>query len=519
MNKALYFLVLFLSCTVFAQEQHDYNRKIAAEITGTYLSDSENSCKFKLSLDAESNYLIKINDETINWGKVNFHHSDNSKDNFYISFGDSDLEALYKNESENENNTITFQNYGNSMNEYEYFSQCSEKYITLEKTQSSNEEAEFLVEIDGYGSISIKDLIAAEQSLHNFNFKFPDKNLFRDRILKVYGVDMDDINDDIYGNIITVSSIKTSDVIVRNKNYILTKEFTNVPQDFYLEGFDMTTDDYLYHYNNFIFYNDKASFEELEESRHYTPLYQLVVNHEYIENKELVKYIYGLLNRDGIVHLQEMIFTHNAKTDKLAFRKDMLIAVVEAVLEGKEERDFSPAYDRVPFSDEEDALLDSLYDVTEKVENNKSQYDHPDEILAYLYDAQLRVGVVGYIQSKLNNEPEYISFLKENNFFGLEKLEGYTKYLYVKPICGYAPRLGGYEVGHCFTNLDDGYVNLRKEPNGKSAVLATIPNGGCVILDYERFEEDKWVSANYRGEDCNDNINGYIHISQIKDED
>jgi len=123
MNKTLCFLTLFLSLTVFAQNE-EQNQKLFEKIAGTYLYNSEDSCKLYFSLDKEGNYLIKLNDKPLYSGRANILQED---DNLYIDFGD--LSTLY------EDNTITFQNYGNSMNDYEHFDQCGEKYISLEKIE------------------------------------------------------------------------------------------------------------------------------------------------------------------------------------------------------------------------------------------------------------------------------------------------------------------------------------------------------------------------------------------------
>jgi len=503
MNKITQILVLGLLSisqqAIFAQNEKQ-NQNLFEKIAGTYLYDSKGNCKLQFLLDKEGNYSIEVNDNYAYWEKASF----SKDDKLYIDFGD--LSTLY------EDNTITFQNYGNSMNDYEHFNQCKEKYISLKKIENLDEESSIYIPTDDkYCSIRVEDLNEVEQSLKDLDFKFPEQEFFRDRILKVYGVDINKNN----SNLIALDTMEFSEIVVKNKNHILLEDFSATPD--YIDEDDnemyetYITPEFTYHYNNFIFYQDKTSFEVLKNDIQLMPLYKLVVNYGYSENKELVKYIYDFSN------FGYLIFSYNKEKKKLSFRKDMLDAIVETVLEGKEKRDFSPAYDRIPFSDEEDKLLENLYAIVKKVRTSKKEYINPDEILAYLYNAQLQIGVVGYIEQKLDKEPEYISFLKQNDFFGLEKLEIYTNYIYVKAVCDYKPKLGGYEFTYCFEN-PDGYVNLRKEPNGKSDVLAAIPNGECVILDYESYEEkDNWINAYYYGKDCKKNIRGYIHKSQIRD--
>lgn len=67
-------------------------------------------------------YVILDGKKTILKEKVNISKEDNST---YLIFGK--IEGILK------KNVIQIQNYGNSMNEYNHFTQCDEKYLSFIK--------------------------------------------------------------------------------------------------------------------------------------------------------------------------------------------------------------------------------------------------------------------------------------------------------------------------------------------------------------------------------------------------
>jgi hypothetical protein len=97
------------------------------EITGVYVLTSCENSRFKIKIEKKAGaYLFLIFDKNkiISKGKLKTEKSD---DVIYLSFGK--MGGMYS------TNKIQIQNYGNSMNEYEHFTQCDEKYLSFVKSK------------------------------------------------------------------------------------------------------------------------------------------------------------------------------------------------------------------------------------------------------------------------------------------------------------------------------------------------------------------------------------------------
>jgi hypothetical protein len=96
-------------------------------IEGLYVLNSCENGRFKISIikiGSVYTYSILDGKKIISRGNVSITSEDGGT---IVSFGN--IGGLYV------RNNITVQNYGNSMNEYNHFTQCNEKYLTFEKVK------------------------------------------------------------------------------------------------------------------------------------------------------------------------------------------------------------------------------------------------------------------------------------------------------------------------------------------------------------------------------------------------
>lgn len=129
-SKILFLLVLIVSQTSFvnfntSKCHYIDNSLLQNNILGLYVLKSCENGRFKIRIEKKNaNYLYCILDgkKSILKGKVNISKEDNTT---YLIFGK--IEGILK------KNVIQIQNYGNSMNEYNHFTQCDEKYLTFSK--------------------------------------------------------------------------------------------------------------------------------------------------------------------------------------------------------------------------------------------------------------------------------------------------------------------------------------------------------------------------------------------------
>lgn len=116
MNNLLKLCFLLLGVSIYSQK--------ANRIEGNYIGTIQNDCTEKIIINIypkkkQLYYLISINKQK---GKVHF-----TKDENYTYIHLDKLEGVYSNDS------ITFQNYGNSLNNYLRFKECGSKYLVFVK--------------------------------------------------------------------------------------------------------------------------------------------------------------------------------------------------------------------------------------------------------------------------------------------------------------------------------------------------------------------------------------------------
>ena len=323
----------------------------------------------------------------------------------------------------------------------------------------------------------------AKKNLDSLGFKFPAKEQFRERILKVYGIDISKYDN----NIIALRPADFPEIVIKNDQFILVQDSDSGNQFF-------INPEMLVYYNKFVFYKDKSAFNLLKSINPYL-LKDLVIVYGFDEDKDLVKYVLKDYDFSNEVNTHDLIFSRRAENNKYEIRKGIMNDIEDFVYGGAVE-DFSYA--------KEGNGYNSISKIIKKIEDQKGNYIDPDETIAYLYNQELQVGIVGDIQQKLDHSPDYAKFLRKNNFFKLEKLKEYVEVIYQ------SPDEGETDNKRFYIDDPDGFTNLRRSKTTASEIIQKIKSGAQIeVLD----DSGDWFSIKTK-----EGKEGFVHKSKIKSE-
>ncbi|WDF64937.1 SH3 domain-containing protein [Flavobacterium sp. KACC 22763] len=335
-----------------------------------------------------------------------------------------------------------------------------------------------------YDTLSIDYINKVKTSLIKSNFKFPDEQTFKKRTLEVFKINLYDYKN----NIIVLRPAMFTEIAIKESRFILI-------EDQETDGSENAINENLeFYYNSYVFYEDKIAFNWLK-SRYKQQLIDLVVQYGYNSDKELVKFVFKNYDFDDSVSFHDLIFTYDVKSKKYILRESILNDIESIVYKGTVE-----GYTEA----KEGNGYNSFSDIIEKIRSNPNNYLDAEKYIAFLYEKDLRVCVVGHIESNLSENKKYKTFLKENNYFNLMRLKEYVEIVY-----------GGDsdsdEVSKIFKISDpDGFTNLRKEKNSSSEILQKINNNTEVeVLD---DSGNWWLIKTSSGN------KGYVYKTKIKAE-
>lgn len=311
-----------------------------------------------------------------------------------------------------------------------------------------------------------------ETALSSKGYKKPSSEMFREKVLYFYNWDVNN-----YSNVIVMQPDLMPEIAIKDLGIV------------FVEGNSEEVDaNLLYHYNQFIFNNDKASLTWLK-AKQPELLASLVKNYGFTKNDEVLKAVFEKTRFKNAFDVRELIF--GTENNLLVLRTEMLQKIREieyknAVAEGFSETvagDFYYTLDKT--------LADFV--------QNKKNYKDPDRSIAVLLNELALSGISGSIDSFLKNESSYLSTLRKNSFFQQEKLREYVENIY---------DADESEISDIYFIRDaDGYTNLRKEKNTASQVLEKIPSDQQVTILNK--EGDWWHVQAQSGK------KGYVHKSKI----
>lgn len=332
-----------------------------------------------------------------------------------------------------------------------------------------------------YDTLSPKYIILATKSLKDKNFKFPNKTNFENTIKEVFEFDIAQYKN----KIVVIKPSKFPNIAIKEDNFILIED----PEYDDIEGINS---DLLFFYNNYLFNNDRNSYNYLKLNQSIL-LKDLVISFGYNKDKELVRFAFEKFDFNNENSFHDLIFSYNIEYKKYCIRKGIVDDIENIIFRGATE-DFSYA--------KEGNAYNRIRNIINKINENKSKYFQPDETIAFLYEKELQIGVIGDLEETLDNNSSYKNFLEKNNFYGFERLREYVKIIY-------QPSDGLDKKNKSITIYDtDGYTNLRKEKSSSSEILQKINSGEHIeVLDNS---EDWFLIRTKAGKE------GYVHKSRIK---
>jgi len=335
-----------------------------------------------------------------------------------------------------------------------------------------------------YDTLSVDYIKKVKTSLLNMQFKFPDEQKFKDKVLEVFNVNIYDYQNK---NVVLRPAMFTEIAIKENKFILIEDSETN-------DNKGVINNDLEFYYNSYVFYGDKIAFNWLK-GRNKQQLIDLVLQYGYDSDKELVKFVFKNFDFDDSISFHDLIFTNDIKSKKFVLRESILNDIESIIYKGSVEGYIEA---------KEGNGYNSFSDIILKIRENPDNYLDAEKYIAFLYEKDLRVGVVGHIESNIASNSKYKSFLKQNNYFNFQRLKDYVENVY-----------GGdsdsEETNVIFKiNDPDGYTNLRKEKNSTSDIVEKVKSGEKIeVLD---DSTNWWLVKTKTGNQ------GYVYKTKIKSE-
>jgi len=305
-----------------------------------------------------------------------------------------------------------------------------------------------------YDTLSVDYIKKVKTSLLNRQFKFPDEQKFKDKVLEVFNVNIYDYKNK---NVVLRPAMFTEIAIKENKFILIEDPETD-------DNKEAINDNLEFYYNSYVFYGDKNALNWLKLNNR-EELKDLVIEYGYASDLELLKFVFEKFDFNNESSFEKLIFDHNKK---LEIREDILDGILLVNYQGKSE-DLSYAKEGNGFS--------KIGHIVDNINSNPNLYSNPEKTIAILLNKDLEVGVVGNTEAILIKNPDYKSYLKKNKYFNFQRLRDYVELLY-----GQNPNS---EIENIYRiNDPDGYTNLRKDKNSASDIVEKIKSGDRIeVLD------------------------------------
>ena len=354
------------------------------------------------------------------------------------------------------------------------FFSCDEKSNRYLNNNMKQAPYNILEEGDGlkvnYDSLSTDLIDYGKRSLSDMDFRFPPNEEYAQKILEIYGIDISQ-----YANsIIALNNAKFPYIALKSENYILYED-SDVDNEYLINQAD------LFHYNNYIFYGNKGSYNLLK-AKNPNLLNDLVIEFGYNKDKELTKYVLSNFDFSDGSGFHDLIFTYHPKTSKYELREYIFADIEHFLDKEKIKKEVYP----------------NIKDIIEKILSTPDDYSNPQKITAFLFNIELKIGKTRHIEDYLNKNPHYKADLERFQFYHLLELKKYINDIDLDK---------SHKIIY-FIQDPDGYTNLRKEKNISSEVIQKIKTGALIeVLD----NSGDWFLVKTQ-----EGYTGYVHKSRIK---
>lgn len=310
-------------------------------------------------------------------------------------------------------------------------------------------------------------------SMDSFDYKYPSETDFNTIVKQIFNLDISVYNH----NIIVLQHSLMPEIAIKDLKLV----YVEYDSDISING------EFLFNYNNYLFYNSKTSFDWLR-NRQPSILKELVISYGYIKDEDLLDFVFSTTDFTSKPELDDLLF----KTEDLKYslRKEILYKIREIVYNNQEVTGFSETIDG--------DFYYTLLPIINHIQSNKELYNHPEESIAVLLNEMAKSGITGGIDSFINNDSSIIQILEKNDYFGQSNLKEYITVVYEKE-----------EIINYGQIIDpDGHTNLRKKPSSDSDILQRIATGEMVEIV---SKDSLWYKVN-----TDAGQTGYVHNSRLK---
>lgn len=312
---------------------------------------------------------------------------------------------------------------------------------------------------------------------------------FRQRILELYGIDMDTT---YYA---TLASYGPDDFVACHEGFVIG----------YMDGYDEEREAKLsIELNKMIIDDDVPAFNWMKESSPEEIIFQ-VEKAGVCTNKRWMKYVLENVDFERTIGATPVLYDYLFGYDSnnlLVYRPQMLDTLIANGVSM--------------------ALLSSVLEQVEidKQDNRSNLYQQPiNQIIDSLYMKVCNEGQTGYIEYRIDHDPTLLSYFKKKEYFGFDWFKSFCEELYETPDKraerGVSSSLDPnsepiYIIVDC-----DGYVNMRDKPTIEGKIICRVnANSKVRILR----SEGNWMYVSTTIVDSQGRyLTGYIHKSRIKE--
>ncbi|NRS89909.1 hypothetical protein HNQ02_002843 [Flavobacterium sp. 7E] len=260
-----------------------------------------------------------------------------------------------------------------------------------------------------YDTLSSNYISDVKTILQTKNFKFPEEQKFKDKLMQVFNINVYDFKN----KVVVLRPAMFTEIAIKDEKFVLIEDPKTEHR--------IINDDLEFYYNSYVFYGDREAFRWLQ-IKNKKQLIDLVLLYGYNSDKELVKLVFKNFDFNNSDLFHDLIFTNDIKLKKFVLRKSILDDIEQLIYEGATDG----------FTDiKKTNGYNSFSNIIQKIRDEPKNYNDPEKYIAFLYEKELRIGIVSHVKSNVINDPNYKSFLKENNYFNFKKLKNYIEKVYV----------------------------------------------------------------------------------------
>lgn len=328
------------------------------------------------------------------------------------------------------------------------------------------------------------------QRMNNYSdFKCYPYPKFRQRILDLYGIDMDTT---YYA---TLASYGPDDFVACHEGFVIgfiSEDDEELDSKISIELNKMIIDDDVHAFN----WMKKNSPEEI--------IFQ-VEKAGVCTNKRWMKYVLENVDFERTIGATPVLYDYLFGYDSnnlLVYRPQMLDTLIANGVSM--------------------ALLSSVLEQVEidKQDNRSNLYQQPiNQIIDSLYMKVCDEGQTGYIEYRIDHDPTLLSYFKTKEYFGFDWFKSFCEELYETPDKraerGVSSSLDPTPTRYGIIVDDDGYVNMRERPTIGGNIICRISSGLKVEI---LGTEGNWVYISTKIEGSQIRyLSGYIHKSRIEE--